>query len=111
MACLYDVSNDLGIGSGSSNYQHTMEMVRHDDMPIQLSFRKMTGDLVPTFVNDLSHSGQPNVSIYNRPEQWSPVISAQREEVRTITTIIVSTQPNRTAATTSDAEISAHAGG
>lgn len=87
MAYLYDVWNELGIESGSSNYQHTIEMVRHDDMPIQLSFRKMAGDLIPTFVNDLSHSGQPNVSIYNRPEQWSPVISTKREGVRTITTI------------------------
>jgi hypothetical protein len=39
------------------NYDDPMEVIRHDDGPVEFDHGKMLGNLTPTIPNDVAHLG------------------------------------------------------
>jgi len=91
-----------------ANHDNAVNMIGHDCESIERHLREMTGDRAPAIARPFTGIAQPHVRINNRTEYRSPVVSADRDEIRTVATIIILTKANGAAAATSDAHVGTH---
>ena len=75
----------------------TVEMVRHNDVCVQINNRKMMLCFVPNITNDHPCVIQPHFVIYNIPEYPFPILCAYRYKIRPCPGIIIFLQPKGTA--------------